>query len=86
MKIKNVNSLCLIISKVNGYFKEINKYKYLTLVPTDESKEKIWKYEEMWSKIRDLIRSVTKNSDDYEEKYMKIKFNSDDGLFLNKAR
>ena len=40
----------------------------------------------MWSKIRDLIRSVTKNSDDYEEKYMKIKFNSDDGLFLNKAR
>ena len=86
MKINNVNSLCLIISKVNGYFKEINKYKYLTLVPTDESKEKIWKYEEMWSKIRDLIRSVTKNSDDYEEKYMKIKFNSDDGLFLNKAR
>ena len=86
MKINNVNSLCLIISKVNGYFKEINKYKYLTLVPTDESKEKIWKYEEMWSKIRDLIRSITKNSDDYEEKYMKIKFNSDDGLFLNKAR
>ena len=40
----------------------------------------------MWSKIRDLIRSITKNSDDYEEKYMKIKFNSDDGLFLNKAR
>ena len=28
--------------------------------------------------IRDLIRSITKNSDDYDEKYMKIKFNSYD--------
>ena len=30
------------------------------------------------------IRSITKNSDDYDEKYMKIKFNSDDELPLNK--
>ena len=35
----------------------------LTLVPTNESKEKIKKYEELWSKIKDLIRSITKNSD-----------------------
>ena len=34
--------------------------------------------------MRDLIRSTTKNSDDYDEKYMKIKFNSDDKLTLNK--
>ena len=34
----------------------------------------------MWSKIRDLDRTATKNSDDYDEKYMKIKFNSDDDL------
>ena len=39
----------------------------------------------MWSKIRDLIRSITKNSDDYDAKYMKIKFNSDDELPLNKT-
>ena len=31
----------------------------------------------MWNKIRDRIRSITNNSDDYEEKYMKIKFKSD---------
>ena len=37
-----------------------------------------------WNKIRDLIRSITKNSDDYDEKQMKIKFNSDDELLLNK--
>ena len=51
------------------------------LVPTNESKEKIKKYEE----IKDLIRSITKNSDYYDEKYMKIKFNSDDQLPLNKT-
>ena len=43
------------------------------------------KYEEQWSKIRDLIRSITKNSDQYDEKYMKIKFNVDDKLPLNKS-
>ena len=78
LKMNNVDSLYLIINKVNGYFEEINKNKYLTLVPTNKSKELIKKYEELWSKIRDLIRSIAKNSDDYDEKYMKIKFNSDD--------
>ena len=43
----------------------------------NESKEKIKKYEELWIKIRDLIRSITKNSENYDKKYMKIKFNSD---------
>ena len=64
---------------------EIKKSKYLTLVPTNESKEKIKKYEELWSKIRDLIRSITKKSDDYDEKYMKIKLNSHTEAPLNKT-
>ena len=54
------------------------------LVPTNDSKEIIKRYKELWSKIRDLIRSITKDSDDYDEKRMKIKFNSDDNLSLNK--
>ena len=70
---------------MNGYFGEINEFKNLTLVPTNESKEKIKEYEELWSKIRELIRSITKNSDDYDEKYMKIKFNLEDELPLNKT-
>ena len=57
----------------------------MTLVPTNESIEKIKTCEEMWCKIRDLIRPITKNSDNYDEKYMKIKFNSDYELFLNRA-
>ena len=40
VKINSVNPLYLITNKVNGYFEEVNKSKYLTLVPTNESKEK----------------------------------------------
>ena len=69
----------LIFNKVNGYFEEINGNKYLTLVPL------VTKYEELWIKIRDSIRLITKNSDDYDDKYMKIKFNSDYEFPLNKA-
>ena len=80
VKINSVNPLYLIINKVNGYLEKINKNKYLALVPTYESKEIMKKYEELWSKIRDVIRSITKKSDHYDEKYMEIKFNSYDEL------
>ena len=34
--------------------------------------------------IKDFIRLITNNSDSYDEKHMKIKFNSDDALSLKK--
>ena len=40
------------------------------LVPTKESKEKIEKYEELWIKIRNLIRSIAENLDDYGKTYI----------------
>ena len=46
--INGVNPLQIIFRKVNGYFEEINKSKSLTLVPINESKEKIRKYEKLW--------------------------------------
>ena len=36
----------------------------MTLVPTDESKYILEKYEELWNKIKDLIKSKTNNSND----------------------
>ena len=77
VKIDTVHPLYIIFNKVNGYFEEIHENKYLTLIPTNETKEKIKKNEELWSKIRDLIRSITKNTVDYDEKYMKIQFDLD---------
>ena len=50
------------------------------LVPTNESSKKIKRSGEMQIKIRDLIRLITKNLDDQDEKYTKMKFDSDDEL------
>ena len=58
-------------------------WRYFSLV---RAKKNLKKYEELWNKIRDSITSITKNSNDFDEKYMKIKFNSDDELPLNKTR
>ena len=48
LRIYSVNSLYLIFGKVNGYFEEINGNKYLTLVSTNETKEKI---EKLWRTV-----------------------------------
>ena len=81
LKIYSVNPFYFIFGKVNGYFEEINRNKYLTLVPANERKEKRKKYKELWIKIRDLISSL----DDYDEKYIKTKFDADDELPINKT-
>ena len=43
------------------------------------------KYQELWIKIGDLIRSATKKSDDYDDKYIKNKFYSDNELPVDKT-
>ena len=43
----------------------------MTPIPPDESKENLKKCEEIWSKIKDLIRPTSDKSDDYDEKYIK---------------
>ena len=58
VKIYILNPLYHIFKDLNGSFEEINKNKYLTLVPTNEGKENIKKHEELWIKVRDLIRSI----------------------------
>ena len=87
VKIYIVDPLYLIFRYLNGYAEEINRNKYLTLNHTNKSKENIKKQEELWIKIRDLIRSITKNSDDYDydKRYIKIKLDSDDEVPLNKT-
>ena len=51
----------------------------MALLHTDERKDALKASEELWKKIKDFIRSINNNnSDNYDEKYMKIRFNSDD--------
>ena len=44
-RINRLNSLYLIINKINGHTEESNKPEHLTLVPTDESKGTLKMYE-----------------------------------------
>ena len=57
-----------IISEINGYIEKSNGNKYLTLVLTNESKD-TKNYEELWNKIVDLIRSITKNSGNHDKMF-----------------
>ena len=77
-KIDSVNPFYLIITKVNEYIEESNGNKYLTLLLLKV--KTLRKYKKLWDKIRYTIKSISNNSDNYDEKYMKIKFNLDDDL------
>ena len=62
---------------MNEYFAETNAKKIFNANSYKWKQRKIFKNEELWSEIRDLIRLITKNPDDYDEKYIKIKLNLD---------
>ena len=61
--INSVNPLYLIIDQIKGDIEESNGNEDLTLVPTDKNKDTVKIYEELWSEIKYVIRSITNNSD-----------------------
>lgn len=76
--------LTILVKKQMGTFKITMDINIWLLVQTDESKDTLKKYGELWSKTRDVIRSIISNSDDYDKNYIKFKFNWDDDLPLQK--
>ena len=79
-----MNPLYLLINHANGYIEEKGVNKYLIFDSTDENKELLKKYNDVFNGIRDKIKEVSSDECDYEKDYMKIRFNSDDDLPLNK--
>ena len=51
---------------------------------TDENKELLKKYNDVFNGIKNIIKEVSSGECDYEKDYMKIKLNSDDDIPLNK--
>ena len=68
-----------------GYIEKQRVNKYLVFDSTDENEELLKKYSDVFNGIRDKIKEINSNECDYEKDYMKIKFNSDDDLPLNKS-
>ena len=85
MNINSVNPLYLGITCVNGYIEEKGIDKYLVFDSTDENKELLKNYNNTFNGIRNKINEINDNECDYEKDYLKIKFNSDDDLPLNKS-
>ena len=85
MNINSVNPLYLGITRANGYIEDKGINKYLIFNSTDEDKELLKNYNNVFNGIRNKIKEINNNECDYEKDYSKIKFNSDDNLPLNKS-
>ena len=57
----------------------------MTFASTDKNKKVIEKYAKLWNEIKHHIQTINAGkSGEYDKDYMKIKFNSDDDLTLNR--
>ena len=83
--IHSVNPLYLLVNHASGYIKEKNGNKYLIFDSVDENKKVFKKYADVWDGIKNKIKAKNGSEENnYEKDYIKIKFNSDDDLPLNK--
>ena len=91
VKIESVNPLYLFISKVDGHIEEKNGSKFLVfdsaeLCSTDENKEVLKKYTKLWVGIKNEIETINGGKiGEYDKYFMRIKFDTDDNLPLNKT-
>ena len=75
--IYSVYPLYVVINTADGYIKEKNGNKYLTFASTNENKEVLKKYTELWDEIKYLIKTINGGkSVEYGKGLIKIQFNS----------
>ena len=81
-----VNPLYLLIRELDGFIEKKEGSKYLNIALTDSNNDILIKYAEVLSGIKDQIKKINNDSvGEYDGDYMKIKFDSDDNLPLNKV-
>ena len=78
--IYSANPLYLLVNHSNGYIEEKGVNKYLIFDSTDENKELLKKYSDVWNGIKNKIEELSSGKCDYEKDYMKIKSSSDDDI------
>ena len=83
--VNSVNPLYLMINRIDGFTEEKNGDKYLNIASTDRNSKVLKKYSEVWNRIKDCLEKVNDSGlGKYDKEFMKIKFNSDDDILLNK--
>ena len=66
-KIYSVNHLHLLVNHTSGYIEEKDVNKYLIFNSTDENKELLKKYNDVWNGIKNKIEEVSSDECDYEK-------------------
>ena len=76
----------LLANYASGYIEEKDGNKYLIFDDfVNENKELLKKYADVWDGIKNEIKAINGVEEShYGKDYLKIKFNSDDDLPLNK--
>ena len=82
--VNSVNPLYLMINKIKGDFEEVDGDKYLII--SSENGDIMQKYQEGFDGIKEIIKRINDYSYPikYDDNYMKIKFNTNDNIILNK--
>ena len=62
----------MCINDASGYIKEINRDKYLVLDDTDENKELLKIYDDVFSGIMSKIKKIDDDCLDYSKGYKKL--------------
>ena len=82
--VNSLNPLYLVINKIKEYFEKVDGDKYLII--SSENGDIIQKYQEFFDGIKEIIKNINDYSYPikYDENYMKVKFNTNDNIILNK--
>ena len=82
--VNNVNPLYLMINRIKGHFEKIDGDKYLII--SSENGDIMQKYQEVFDGMKEINKKINDYSQpiNYDDNYIKIKFNIDDNIPLNK--
>ena len=80
----SVNALYLMINKIKGHFEELDGDKYL--ITSYKNGDIMQKCQGVFDGIKEIIKKINDYGQPikYDDNYMKIKFNADDNIPLNK--
>ena len=80
--VNRINLLYLMINRRKDHFEEVDGDKYLII--SSENRDIMQKYQEVFDVIKETIKKINDYSQPIKYDDMKIKFNTDDNIPLNK--
>ena len=71
-----------MINRIKGHFEKVDRDKYLS--SSSENDDIMQKYQELFDGIKQIIKKINDYSQPikYDDKYMKIKINTDDNIYF----